>query len=449
MGCGTSTAESAPPIAPPAPLSRDAVVPEWAYGKYSVEILDLGITAANATFSASGLQWNDAVPRLPVLESTTNTFVFAMEGCSFRVNFDPQNQHTIPALFQAAAGQPWSKAVVTRLPGECPRETVMPVVSTSTLQRYNQLQSEMDELASADVHAEDLEGKIAYLRAQQEEANKNIAKWKAELEQISAANPGFNGYEPSAVDPNSDAYQRFVKATDGLQFAHAETTATASEIADMEAANSKSKVRAETLENLLQEESELLGSIFGGKYGSPLEQRLEEQERALSTQLSSVQHTKSNWLQAHDWLGKGAHSTLAMAQESCQQAVHEATQGATRSNTQIMFESGTLARLRDTLQQSYTTLARTWYFLPDVRLPYLGGEHMNVLYALGREVFARAMQPDGLVHMLRYIEDIRSRTAGAQGWVGDVINKRIMGDYAATGAPRKFVLGALRVPLPQ
>eukprot|EP00041_Stephanoeca_diplocostata_P027914 m.779104 g.779104 ORF g.779104 m.779104 type:complete len:290 (+) comp23277_c0_seq7:824-1693(+) len=214
-------------------------------------------------------------------------------------------------------------------------------------------------------------------------------------------------------------------------------------------ANSKSKVRAETLENLLQEESELLGSIFGGKYGSPLEQRLEEQERALSTQLSSVQHTKSNWLQAHDWLGKGAHSTLAMAQESCQQAVHEATQGATRSNTQIMFESGTLARLRDTLQQSYTTLARTWYFLPDVRLPYLGGEHMNVLYALGREVFARAMQPDGLVHMLRYIEDIRSRTAGAQGWVGDVINKRIMGDYAATGAPRKFVLGALRVPLPQ
>eukprot|EP00041_Stephanoeca_diplocostata_P027915 m.779103 g.779103 ORF g.779103 m.779103 type:complete len:309 (+) comp23277_c0_seq7:184-1110(+) len=237
MGCGTSTAESAPPIAPPAPLSRDAVVPEWAYGKYSVEILDLGITAANATFSASGLQWNDAVPRLPVLESTTNTFVFAMEGCSFRVNFDPQNQHTIPALFQAAAGQPWSKAVVTRLPGECPRETVMPVVSTSTLQRYNQLQSEMDELASADVHAEDLEGKIAYLRAQQEEANKNIAKWKAELEQISAANPGFNGYEPSAVDPNSDAYQRFVKATDGLQFAHAETTATASEIADMEAAS--------------------------------------------------------------------------------------------------------------------------------------------------------------------------------------------------------------------
>eukprot|EP00040_Diaphanoeca_grandis_P001605 m.276241 g.276241 ORF g.276241 m.276241 type:complete len:587 (+) comp122813_c0_seq1:107-1867(+) len=227
-------------------------------------------------------------------------------------------------------------------------------------------------------------------------------------------------YLQVAVSNARDDLQDSVHDEDAVGIAANQLSALEIQLKEAATVLEQANAKEATLIQLRQQANDILEAVFNGSFGSAEEQRL---ELLLDQQKEFTQHiiaAKQAWIGAWKQLANGDSylSRVRVNSDLLQRQPHPSAVSAIQVD----------------LSESYQNFAKTWSFVPDVRLPYFGGEHMSVLHNMiwnfPRDVNDRAMGDRRRYDLgKRYLIDISTRSRQCQAWVGETLLQKIYGDY--------------------
>lgn len=190
------------------------------------------------------------------------------------------------------------------------------------------------------------------------------------------------------------------------------------------------------LQTLYQREEELLGALFGGEYGSPEENELEQALDSLEVHKQQVESANFKWKQAE-----------VMVEFSVKQmgSAVDRWGNLTRLSMNHLEARYALAEeTRNNLIAATQNLNGAQRYLPNINFPYCNREEVEMLTQATSYVFTDMQSPDRQVHALEVYNVTFRRCAALLQWFDVVINNVIAKDLLSVSRTAKEKSSALR-----
>ncbi|XP_064645995.1 putative mediator of RNA polymerase II transcription subunit 26 isoform X3 [Lineus longissimus] len=205
------------------------------------------------------------------------------------------------------------------------------------------------------------------------------------------------------------------KALDGAKKQHEKVAA---EVAGL-------KVEAEELYAIYKEQDELLAKLFGGKYGSDLEYKLETELDMLLDRKQRIGVAKYKWQNGRVLLNHACNQ-LAFASKRWQDLPK-----VQANNTQMKYQVAT--ETRNNLIAASQNITSAQQYLNTIQFPYCKPEEIATLDKAAQNIYTDMQTPERQAHALQCYSTTHRRSAALIQWFDYVISSTIVKDmHSAT-----------------
>ncbi|KAG8177963.1 hypothetical protein JTE90_014706 [Oedothorax gibbosus] len=167
-------------------------------------------------------------------------------------------------------------------------------------------------------------------------------------------------------------------------------------------------IDGELVQKLYAQRDELLDAIFGGAYGSALENRLEKETDLLLERLNHVRQAHFKWKQAH-----------GMVRKACAQlgtAVHKWKELANIPDNDMEQRYYHAAETRNNLVAASQNLQGAQEFLPNITFPYCDEDEVTTLNKAVTFIFTDMQTPERYEHALNCYHTTYRRSGALRQW---------------------------------
>ncbi|XP_037090419.1 uncharacterized protein LOC119110622 isoform X1 [Pollicipes pollicipes] len=194
--------------------------------------------------------------------------------------------------------------------------------------------------------------------------------------------------------------------------------------------------KAARLQNLYTKQDALLSKIFGGEYGSDLENKLEEELDALEAQKARIMEANFKWRQAQMMM-EFACRQLAVAVQKWQDLPDI-------PDTSLEVRYTMAAEARNNLVAASQNIEGAHRYLSNVEFPYCNPDEVDTLNKATSYVFTDMQSEERHSHAGQCYEITHKRAAALLQWFDQVLTTTIMEDLAQVNKRVKETSLALR-----
>ncbi|XP_022240529.1 uncharacterized protein LOC111085582 [Limulus polyphemus] len=180
--------------------------------------------------------------------------------------------------------------------------------------------------------------------------------------------------------------------------------------------------KGDKLQKLYEERDELLDNIFGGEYGSELENSLEKEVDLLHEQKKHVDQAHFKWTQAH-MMVKQAISQLGLSLQKWKEM-------SDISPDEFEQRYSCAAETRNNLVAAIQNLQGAQRYLPNVVFPYCSEEEVDTLEKAVSNIFTDIQTEERQEHALACYDTTYRRSSALRQWFEQVLNTTIARDLA-------------------
>ncbi|KAF0290867.1 hypothetical protein FJT64_010967 [Amphibalanus amphitrite] len=302
----------------------------------------------------------------------------------------------------------------------------LPVVDKATLEEYLQVEKELGEARRADPQVlSQLEMKKEALQKMTQKVEQ-LERHYADLEALARDGDQTDTKEAVGALQSgqrvSTAEEERVAGFNNKEIAKQERDEAIRQKENIQREVEQLQNKASRLQNLLTKQDALLGKIFGGEYGSELENKLEQELDALEAHKARIMEANYKWRQAQMMM-EFACRQLAVAVQKWQD-LPEVPQ------TSLEVRYTMAAEARNNLVAASQNIEGAHRTLSHVEFPYCNPDEVETLNKATSYVFTDMQSEERHAHAGQCYDITHKRAAALLQWFDQVLNTTIMEDLA-------------------
>ncbi|XP_043212333.1 golgin subfamily A member 1-like isoform X5 [Amphibalanus amphitrite] len=310
--------------------------------------------------------------------------------------------------------------------GPEPANGTEPVVDKATLEEYLQVEKELGEARRADPQVlSQLEMKKEALQKMTQKVEQ-LERHYADLEALARDGDQTDTKEAVGALQSgqrvSTAEEERVAGFNNKEIAKQERDEAIRQKENIQREVEQLQNKASRLQNLLTKQDALLGKIFGGEYGSELENKLEQELDALEAHKARIMEANYKWRQAQMMM-EFACRQLAVAVQKWQD-LPEVPQ------TSLEVRYTMAAEARNNLVAASQNIEGAHRTLSHVEFPYCNPDEVETLNKATSYVFTDMQSEERHAHAGQCYDITHKRAAALLQWFDQVLNTTIMEDLA-------------------
>ncbi|XP_043212320.1 restin homolog isoform X3 [Amphibalanus amphitrite] len=318
--------------------------------------------------------------------------------------------------------------------GPEPANGTEPVVDKATLEEYLQVEKELGEARRADPQVlsqlemkkealQKMTQKVEQLERHYADLEALAEKEKADVDQLERPDVKKFLIEQGKLDARmSKEQEEYLEALQKKEIAKQERDEAIRQKENIQREVEQLQNKASRLQNLLTKQDALLGKIFGGEYGSELENKLEQELDALEAHKARIMEANYKWRQAQMMM-EFACRQLAVAVQKWQD-LPEVPQ------TSLEVRYTMAAEARNNLVAASQNIEGAHRTLSHVEFPYCNPDEVETLNKATSYVFTDMQSEERHAHAGQCYDITHKRAAALLQWFDQVLNTTIMEDLA-------------------
>lgn len=305
-------------------------------------------------------------------------------------------------------------------------------ITVETLQKYLDLEKTINNYEKRHVleafqiksdHLEQLEMKIQQLEERDNENKEKLEKLQSSLDEDTQ-----KSLKQFLVDKNpnegelTDEQKELVEALNNQEMIKRELETTIHQRDRLKEEVIKLGKEGEEYQELSQKQDEFLDSIFGGSYGSDMENRLEKEVDLLKERKQHIDQAYFKWKQGHTMVKQGC-SQLGYALRKWKDLLDmEASDHEKR-----YYEA---AEVRNYLLAAIQNIQGAQRCLPNVSFPYCAPEELENLNKAITYIFTDMQTSERHKHAFDFYNNTYRRAGALKQWFEQVLDTTISKDLA-------------------